>query len=481
MAILGIQFVISFTVALFMQKLSPYYSIARWIMCNGLYRFLHPTNEALKTLAGRVVVKPQKGKRNLESRKQSSNGTYSNQRSIETFTIPCNLDVNLETAKIEEVDLYSQHRYEEYRWLIDVSFCALLVYLCIEIAAFWRKDVRAQEFNLSLVWCFMVVFFAITELASLTAAYWHGEDSGERSMCVSFGLFFLILAMGILVVDESILEFGLENGYRTFMQNLTLCMEELGFTTRDPPPLWSFKLVLAFFSGVFGALVGFPGLRLANMYVDGLLYRENQRHWQILLHGAFLSPIVPILAWVRPIARNNLIPTGKSVDSDAWLTDENFAKARMFAVLSVCLLRFVITREALQSYLNMANERVRKLKKETGKITNIELQSKVARIFFYLSTVALQYLAPIVLLLFLSLSWLSVDANASMPAKDIFTSTANNSTLFAEGTKYVLVLRRIFYCGDLIKGLISYFTWWTLLTSLSTSLFGVCYLRAFNR
>ena len=49
----------------------------------------------------------------------------------------------------------------------------------------------------------------------------------------------------------------------------------------------------------------------------------------------------------------------------------------MFAVLSVCLLRFVITREALQSYLNMANERVRKLKKETGKITNIELQSKV--------------------------------------------------------------------------------------------------------
>ena len=33
---------------------------------------------------------------------------------------------------------------------------------------------------------------------------------------------------------------------------------------------------------------------------------------------------------------------------------------------------------------------------------------QVARIFFYLSTVALQYLAPIVLLLFLSLSWLSV-------------------------------------------------------------------------
>ena len=50
------------------------------------------------------------------------------------------------------------------------------------------------------------------ELASLTAAYWHGQDSGERAMCISFGLFFLVLSMGVLVIDESILEFGLENG-----------------------------------------------------------------------------------------------------------------------------------------------------------------------------------------------------------------------------------------------------------------------------
>ena len=50
------------------------------------------------------------------------------------------------------------------------------------------------------------------ELASLTASYWHADDSGEKSMCISFGLFFMIMSMGILVVDESILEFGLENG-----------------------------------------------------------------------------------------------------------------------------------------------------------------------------------------------------------------------------------------------------------------------------
>ena len=68
------------------------------------------------------------------------------------------------------------------------------------------------------------------------------------------------------------------------------------------------------------------------------------------------------------------------------LTDENFAKVRILTVLSVCILRFVITRDALQSYLNMANERIKKLRREAGKITNIELQSKVRIVLFLIGS-----------------------------------------------------------------------------------------------
>ncbi|XP_065065152.1 transmembrane protein 161B-like [Rhopilema esculentum] len=478
MAILGIQFVISFTAALFMQKLSPYYSLARWILCNKLYRYLYPSNDALKALAGRVVTKPVKGKRNIDSKKNVSNGGQV-ARNIETFTIPCNLEITLEQAKVEEVDLYTQHRYQDYRWLVDISLCAFVVYSCVEIAVLWKSEVRAQEFNLSLVWCLMIVCFAIKELASLTAAYWHGQDSGERAMCISFGLFFLVLSMGVLVIDESILEFGLENGYKSFMDNLISCMKELGFTTREPPPLWSFKLALAVMSALVGAFVGFPGLRLANMYLDSLYYHESQPLFQVLLHAAFIGPILPVLAWIRPLARENLVSLDANSQNSLSLTTENFPKARILIVLSVCLLRMAMTRTSLQSYLNMANERVKKLRKETGKITNVQLQSKVARIFFYMSTVALQYLAPVILIFFLSLSWLSVDAAGSTPASVALNATSN-STVFSEGTRYVAVLRRAFYCGELIKGLVSYFTWWTSLTWLSTSLFGVCYLRTFN-
>lgn len=53
MVLLGVQFVITLVVVLFLQKLGPYYSLARWIMNNKLFRYLHPTNDQLKALAGK--------------------------------------------------------------------------------------------------------------------------------------------------------------------------------------------------------------------------------------------------------------------------------------------------------------------------------------------------------------------------------------------------------------------------------------------
>lgn len=51
-------------------------------------------------------------------------------------------------------------------------------------------------------------------LFSLAAAYWRGDDTGERSMCLTFGLFFFVVAMVVLVIDESLLDFGLDKGNR---------------------------------------------------------------------------------------------------------------------------------------------------------------------------------------------------------------------------------------------------------------------------
>ena len=58
--------------------------------------------------------------------------------------------------------------------------------------------------------CSLIKFSKV--LYSLAAAYWRGDDTGERSMCLTFGLFFFVVAMAVLVIDESLLDFGLDKG-----------------------------------------------------------------------------------------------------------------------------------------------------------------------------------------------------------------------------------------------------------------------------
>ena len=56
-------------------------------------------------------------------------------------------------------------------------------------------------------------------LFSLTAHYFKLEEGGERSLCITFGFFFFVKAMAILIVTENYLEFGLENGMFAFLSS----------------------------------------------------------------------------------------------------------------------------------------------------------------------------------------------------------------------------------------------------------------------
>ena len=58
--------------------------------------------------------------------------------------------------------------------------------------------------------CSLIDFSKV--MYSLAAAYWRGDDTGERSLCLTFGLFFFVMAMAVLVIDESLLNFGLDKG-----------------------------------------------------------------------------------------------------------------------------------------------------------------------------------------------------------------------------------------------------------------------------
>lgn len=64
------------------------------------------------------------------------------------------------------------------------------------------------------------------------------------------------------------------------------------------------------------------------------------------------------------------------------LETETFESLRLFAVVFTVLLKIFLMPWYLQTYLNIAHERVEKQKKEAGRITNVDFQKKVLYSFF---------------------------------------------------------------------------------------------------
>lgn len=212
------------------QKVSPHFSLAKWILCStGLTRFLHPTDEDLKNLAGfnKKDAKDGKGGKH-KGNKGGKNGHVENASA--TFNIPRNLDVQLETAKISQFDVVHLRYFTEYQWLIDFSVYSIIVYTISEVYHFFVPI--GDEVNLSMLWCLLVIFFAFKLLSSLTIQYFKSDESiGERSTCIVTGLTYLLISMIILIVPETTLEIGLDDAYRSFNEGASGFLQNQGLSS----------------------------------------------------------------------------------------------------------------------------------------------------------------------------------------------------------------------------------------------------------
>lgn len=61
------------------------------------------------------------------------------------------------------------------------------------------------------------------------------------------------------------------------------------------------------------------------------------------------------------------------------MTNEDFETTRLISIIAVVALRIVLIRQYLQAYLNIAPQKVISLKKESGNITNVDLQKMVVQ------------------------------------------------------------------------------------------------------
>jgi hypothetical protein len=153
-----------------------------------------------------------------------------------------------------------------------------------------------------------------------------------------------------------------------------------------------------------------------------------------------------------------------------------------------------------QAHLNLADRRVQELRREAGRVAVRDVQLMVTRIFQYLCVVALQYVAPVLLLaqcvfLFKTLgnhSWgelthpfnttAAFTPSVAMPTVANDTepvATAAGESVYAQTTSGLVVTLGAIFTPIFFRGLLSYVCWWICTASFCTSVFGLIYYNYF--
>ena len=413
------------------------------------------------------------------------------------FTVPRSIDLALDTAKVDTVDVVHLRYYPDYQWLMDFCMCAFIVYLLTEV--FYTISHRT-EINMSMLWCLLALGFCLRVLLQQTSMYFSSDDSGEKILCVLFGFFFLVSAMGILVVDESILEFGLASGYGNFSAGAEEFFKKQGLESQGPVRFLTFKIILAILSAVIGALLTFPGLRYGRLHMSVLKYNKESSFKQMILHLNFILPLIFLLLWIKPLGRQVICATHWKSKYKV-LEEAEFDMLRITLISILLVLRLILMPMHLQAYLNLAYEKIENMRKESGRISAIDLQKNVARIFYYLCVVALQYITPILLLFFLSLmqktlgeySWSAlfgesfhtyianfskekISEETSIPPAKNTTAAYDSIADTAAQFSWALTNLRQIFSVEWYRGLFAFLTWWVCASWFTTSAFGAYYL-----
>ncbi|XP_045718610.1 transmembrane protein 161A isoform X4 [Mirounga angustirostris] len=426
MAVLGVQLVVTLLTATLMHRLAPHCSFARWLLCNGsLFRYKHPTEEELRAL---------EGKPRPRGRKERWANGYSEEKPL---SVPRDAPFQLETCPLTAVDALVLRFFLEYQWFVDFAVYSGGVYVFTE--AYYYVLGPAKETNIAVVWCLLTVAFSVKMFLVVTRLYFSAEEGGERSVCLTFAFLFLLLAMLVQVVQEETLELGLEPGLASLTQNLQPLLKTQG---------WD---------------------------------------WAFLLHTSFLSPLIILWLWTKPIARDFLHQAPLGEVPFSLLSDSAFDSLRLWLLVALCLLRLAVTRPHLQAYLCLAKARVEQLRREAGRIEAREIQRRVVRVYCYVTVVSLQYLTPLILTLSCTLLLKTLGGYSWGPGPVPMLSPARSSAQDrlggpGEDEAQQTAARIAGALGSLLtplflRAVLTFLIWWTAACQLLSSLFGLYFHR----
>jgi len=387
--------------------------------------------------------------------------------------------------------------YSEFQWLVDYSVFVLFVYTVTEVyIAYIPKG--SQEVNLSMLWCLLLISFSLKSLCSVTGLYfWNADAAAERSLVLVGGSICFVLALALLLIDESNLEIGLETAYSSFNESAYIFLEKQTLVSDGPASKLIMKLCPAVWCSITGALFVFPGLRVSRMHFDALKFCGRWSFKKVLIYINLVSPFLLSLLWIQPLARHYFSVRIFGQMEAPLMTDEAFDSMRLWLCLGFSILRLATAPACFQAYLNLAQERIEKLKKEAGRISNVELQRKVAIIFYYLCVVGLQYIAPICLCVGFTLmnktmggySWFgqhnfnSEECTTKEKIVTLSNLLPSESNSFSSTREHWLVaissFRQIF-SFEVFRGVFGFANWWSQFLCFGTVGLGLAYQSYFD-
>ncbi|XP_069784677.1 transmembrane protein 161A isoform X3 [Narcine bancroftii] len=280
-------------------------------------------------------------------------------------------------------------------------------------------------------------------------------------------------------------------GFANLYENLQIFCRQLGLESIWPYSVARlvFKLSLVGLSSFIGACLTFPGLRMAQTHLDALKMTADKPLTQVLLYASFLSPVVVLLLWVKPISRDFVINAPFGTEKVQLMSDSAYNTVRLWVILGLCALRLLVTRYHLQAYLNLAEKWVEQMKKDAGYISMVEIQRKISRVFCYLCVITVQYLGPVILLLHCTLllkvlgdySWglypeppgVSVIIDASPHSSGTAPDEEDDYRMAVSQIMAALGALRSVFTPLFYRGLFSFLTWWLAACQVVTNLFGL--------
>ena len=477
MALFGVQLVLTMIIASFLHKLAPYYSLGRWLVTFRIHRYLPPSDKLLRphmTAPSQSSKATKKKAANQREKILASPKSTPEELMAAINYDPNGLDQNQVVPKSIALSLKldssplkwdgcvgNLHYSREFEIIVNLTLASVFVYCATYIYFHIKPSAMTSEYNLSVIWLLLVVSYTFKVLFSLTVVYLSDEEfAHQRSLIIVFTTLFFVLALIVLVLDESFLDFGLERSHEDLSRCLSILLEGVSDRATDIViPMWFFKIVLAILCSVLSMVMVFPGFRFADTHFNTVYSHAKALFLKTFLNANYTAPMLALSLWIRPFEESMV--AGRNGVNFFGAAEVSYDTFRIILLVSVCALRLALFRTYLQSYLDSAKWRVESLKHEQGKLTILQLRKRVKNVFLFYAALALQYLAPYIILL--SLTLLMVASSLQSAELAVYGPSNKDVSLFA---------RSGFGLG-LFDGCIGFICWWVCLTITVTTGLGV--------